>query len=115
AVVPRLLRVAWGDRETYDTAAERVYVEAYAAPAKAEAASRYYRDFLVKEVLRPPRGKLRVPTTLLQGRKDPIGTAIATGLERHGRETVLLDGCGHFVPEERPQEVADAVRALAVL
>jgi len=50
---------------------------------------------------------------LLQGTKDPIGTALSTGLERHGDDarTILLEGCGHFVPEERPAEVAAAVRA----
>jgi pimeloyl-ACP methyl ester carboxylesterase len=115
ALVPRILRAGWGDRSTYDQEAERVYAAAYRKPGKAEAASRYYRDFLVKELLRGPVGELKVPTRLLQGRKDPIGTAVASGLERHGGKTILLDGCGHFVPEERPQDVADAVRELAGL
>ena len=64
--------------------------------------------------MRGPTGRLAIPTRLLQGRKDPIGTALATGLERHGDDarTILLEGCGHFVPEERPDEVANAVRDL---
>ncbi len=55
-----------------------------------------------------------VPARLLQGTRDALGTALALGLERHGDEarTELLDGCGHIVPEERPAEVAAAVRAL---
>jgi pimeloyl-ACP methyl ester carboxylesterase len=111
-LVPRLLRAAWGDRETYENAAERVYQDAYRAPGKAGAASRYYREFLVFEALRWPGGRLEVPTRLLQGVRDPIGTAVARGLEEHGDDatTVLLEGCGHFVPEERPLAVADAVR-----
>jgi len=54
------------------------------------------------------------PTRLLQGTRDPLGTALALGLERHGDDarTELLDGCGHMVPEERPAEVAAAVRSL---
>jgi len=55
-----------------------------------------------------------VPARLLHGTRDPLGTALALGLERHGDDarTELLDGCGHMVPEERPAEVAAAVRSL---
>jgi pimeloyl-ACP methyl ester carboxylesterase len=113
-IVPRILRGAWGERSTYDRAAERVYAERYRDPARAEAASRLYRHFLGREVgrMRPPR--LRVPTRLLHGTRDPLGTALALGLERHGddAQTELLNGCGHFVPEERPAEVSTAVRVL---
>ena len=109
-IVTRILRAAWGDRETYDRAAEPIYADAY----RDSDASLYYRQFLAHDVMRGPHGRLAIPTRLLQGRKDPIGTALATGLERHGDDarTILLDGCGHFVPEERPDEVADTVRDL---
>jgi pimeloyl-ACP methyl ester carboxylesterase len=111
-VVARFIRGGWGDRETYDREAERIYVESYRD--KGEAGSQYYRQFLLHEVMRGPSGRLQVPTRLLQGRKDPLGTAMATGLERHGddAQTILLEGCGHFVPEERPGEVARAVASL---
>lgn len=110
--VTRFLRAAWGDRETYDRAAERIYAEPYKTTAGA--ASQYYRQFLVREVLRGPSGRLTIPTRLLQGRRDPIGTRLAEGLDRRGDDafTMLLEGCGHFVPEERPGDVAAAVRSL---
>jgi pimeloyl-ACP methyl ester carboxylesterase len=113
-VVPRLLRAAWGERATYDPAAEEIYAERYRDPARAEAASRLYRDFLLREAGRTRLPRLRIPARLLQGTRDPLGTALARGLDRHGDDarTELLDGCGHFVPEERPDAVADAVRAL---
>ena len=111
-VVTRILRGAWGDRETYDRAAESIYAEPYKTTA--EAASQYYRQFLTRELLRGPSGRLSIPTRLLQGRRDPIGTRLAEGLDRHGDDalTMLLEGCGHFVPEERPADVAAAVRSL---
>ena len=58
--------------------------------------------------------RLQVPARLLQGTRDPLGTALALGLERHGDDarTELLDGCGHMVPEQRPAEVVAAVRSL---
>jgi pimeloyl-ACP methyl ester carboxylesterase len=83
-------------------------------PQRAEAASRLYRDFLLHEAGRVRLPRLRVPTRLLHGTRDPLGTALALGLERHGDDarTELLDGCGHMVPEERPADVASAVRSL---
>jgi pimeloyl-ACP methyl ester carboxylesterase len=113
-IVVRILRSAWGDKETYDRAAEPIYAEPYRSTA--DAASNYYRQFLLHELMRGPSGRLQVPTRLLQGRKDPIGTKLATGLERHGDDarTILLDGCGHFVPEERPADVARAVLEIGV-
>jgi pimeloyl-ACP methyl ester carboxylesterase len=83
-------------------------------PQRAEAASRLYRDFLLHEAGRVRVPRLRVPTRLLHGTRDPLGTALALGLERHcdDARTELLDGCGHMVPEERPADVASAVRSL---
>jgi pimeloyl-ACP methyl ester carboxylesterase len=113
-VVPTLLRGAWGDRSTYDRGAEDVFAERYADAARAEAASRYYRDFLVRERGMGPRGRLAVPVRLLMGTRDHLGTHVAEGLDRHGDDarTVLLEGCGHFVPEEHPAAVAAAIRSL---
>jgi pimeloyl-ACP methyl ester carboxylesterase len=115
-VVSRLLRAAWGDRATYDRAAEEIYAARYREAQRADAASRLYRDFLTRELSRgfAAGRRLQIPVRLLQGTRDPLGTALAQGLERHGDDarTILLEGCGHFVPEERPQAVADAVRAL---
>ena len=117
AMAPRIIRGAWGDRSTYDRAAEEVFAARYRPSQRAEAGSRLYRDFLAHELLsRRFAGRgLRVPTRMLHGRRDFIGIEPALGLERHGDDarTELLDGCGHFVPEERPAEVAAAVLALA--
>jgi pimeloyl-ACP methyl ester carboxylesterase len=121
-LIPRVaglvIRTAWGDMATYDAEATEVFAAAYRDPARAEAASRYYRDFLTREAATAAntvKGKrLEIPVRLLYGARDPLGTALAEGLERHGDDarTQLLDGCGHFVPEERPADVAAAVRAV---
>jgi pimeloyl-ACP methyl ester carboxylesterase len=116
-VVPRILRAAWGDQATFDPAAAEVFAASYREPDRAEAGSRYYRSFLTQEAptVTSVRGRrLAVPTRLLSGTRDPLGTALAQDLERHGDDarTEFLAGCGHFVPEERPAEVAAAVRAV---
>jgi pimeloyl-ACP methyl ester carboxylesterase len=107
-LVPTFLRLGWGERSTYDDGAEEIYAATYREPTRAEAASRYYRDFLTREALRASPGRSTVPTKLLYGTREPLGRAGAEGFS----DVEFLEGCGHFVPEERPLEVAAAVRAL---
>ena len=80
-LVPTFLRVGWGDRSTYDDAAEEIYAATYREPARAEAASRYYRDFLTREALRDAPGRPTVPTKLLYGTREPLGRAGAEGFD----------------------------------
>jgi pimeloyl-ACP methyl ester carboxylesterase len=111
-VIPRALNAMLGDGP--DPGGTEQFATAYEDPRRAEAASRLYRDFLVREAYAPVRGRLTVPTRLLYGTRDPLGTDFAQGLEAHGDDarTIMLDGCGHRVPEERPDAVATAVREL---
>lgn len=57
---------------------------------------------------------LGIPSLVLWGDRDPffptaVGERTAKAL---GAELRILEGCGHFVPEERPAETADAIAAL---
>jgi len=57
---------------------------------------------------------LRIPALVLWGDQDPffparVGERTAAAL---GVELQVLRGCGHFVPEERPDEVAAGILAL---
>ncbi len=59
-----------------------------------------------------------VPTAVLWGLRDPffpidIGRRLADAIP--GARLVPLEGCGHFVPEERPDAAATAIRQLASL
>jgi pimeloyl-ACP methyl ester carboxylesterase len=98
-----------------DPGGDAEFVATYRDRRRAEAASRLYRDFLLHEALPGVRGRLTVPARLLYGTRDPLGTAFAEGLERHGDDarTIMLDGAGHRIPEERPETVAEAVRELS--
>jgi pimeloyl-ACP methyl ester carboxylesterase len=87
-------------------------------PARAEAASRLYRTFLLRELPAIARGsytrqRLTVPTRLVIGRSDPVVTATSVrGFEAHADDmsVELIDG-GHFLPEERPGPVAARILA----
>ncbi|MBK8998593.1 MAG: alpha/beta hydrolase [Myxococcales bacterium] len=57
---------------------------------------------------------LGLPSLVLWGDRDPffpraVGERTAKAL---GAELRILPGCGHFVPEERPTETADAIAEL---
>jgi pimeloyl-ACP methyl ester carboxylesterase len=115
----RVLKSGWGPRETFDDAAADLFAAAMAAPTAARAGHRLYRSFLVSE-LGPSlaggfRGKrLGVPTRVLIGDRDPLGSDLVAGVELHGDDARadVVERCGHFMPEERPQVVADAAREL---
>lgn len=111
-----LWRVATCDREAFPlsrylgalrssqgvTSTQRVFLESlrYMRP-------RYHQ---VEEAL----PLVDVPRTVVWGDRDPFfpveaGERTADAL---AARFVLLEGCGHFVPEERPEELADEVRRL---
>lgn len=57
---------------------------------------------------------LGLPSLVLWGDKDPFfPTAVGERTAKIlGAELRILPGCGHFVPEERPAETADAIAEL---
>jgi pimeloyl-ACP methyl ester carboxylesterase len=115
----RVLRAGWGDRDTFDDEAAALYAAAQREADPARAAARMYRSFLTRETAPLAAGAFRgrrlgVPSRLLVGRRDPLGPALAEGFERHGDDAAaeVIEGCGHFVPEERPALVAERAREL---
>jgi pimeloyl-ACP methyl ester carboxylesterase len=90
-----------------------VYAAAFREPDRARAASRTYRTFLLHELptlaSRYHGQRLRVPTRLVVGESDPVvSRELIAGGERHGDHFVIerVRG-GHFLPEAKPQVVAD--------
>jgi pimeloyl-ACP methyl ester carboxylesterase len=112
-----VLRTA-GPRELFSDEEREVYLSVLGGGTAAAATERLYRSLLLDAPTEPGRvggRRLRVPARLLHGTRDPLGTEMAKGLEDHGDDArvELLEGCGHFLPEERPQIVAEHIRALA--
>jgi len=89
-----------------------------AEPARARASVRLYRTFLAREVARGPRGRLRVPTRIMVGSRDPaIPVSLLDGAQDDADDVSveIVAECGHFVPEEHPELVAERARALFAL
>ena len=106
-----------------DEAIDEHEAETYAAPlrepARAEASQLLYRAYLRSLATlaeRPYEGlRLTTPTRLVLGRGDEaIPEVTVRGFEPHADDMALeiVDGCGHFVPEERPDVVVRHAREL---
>jgi pimeloyl-ACP methyl ester carboxylesterase len=73
-----------------------------------------YRTFLTREVMLLARGRyadarLVVPTTQLVGARDPVTSSSSPG-SVNGQPQLnveVLEGVGHWVPEQRPDSICD--------
>ena len=114
AVVARFARLAL--RRSMDAATAEVYAGVLDDPARAEASSRVYRHFLLRDLpgmAAGARERVEIPVKLLSGRGDPaVHPSLLAGLERHApaAELEIVEG-GHFLVDERPDLVADRARA----
>ena len=77
-------------------------------PAAAHASSKLYRDFLVHELRPGAHARPTMPSKLLIGSREPF-RAYAAGFPG---EVDVIDGAGHFIVEEKPQAVAERIRAM---
>ena len=77
-----------------------------------------YRSFLTHELMPMARGRwnrrLSVPTRLMVGDHDPVATRDTLGgYEKYAEDmdVEVLDGVGHYVPEEAPDDVLRLARS----
>ena len=84
-------------------------MDAYVAAVQpsARATSRLYRSFLRELNHVHPRPAM--PARLMIGYREPLGRYIAEGFPG---EVEIVDGAGHFLPEEKPALVAQRIREL---
>ena len=100
------------------------YAERLSHPDRAHASSLLYRTFLRTEMGALLRGRyrdvrLKTPTVLLAGARDPVVTAARVrGFEPYAdsMRVEVIPRAGHFLPEEVPETVlAHAGEALALV
>lgn len=93
------------------------YTKRLAEPGRARASVLLYRSFLLREFVPVVRGRYRrehlvTPTLLIFGTADnAISPAMLRGYEPCADylHVKFVDGCGHFIAEDRPTLVADEI------
>jgi pimeloyl-ACP methyl ester carboxylesterase len=116
--VKKVLVGASTDKAVWDEETLASFADNLAEPARALAAVQMYRVFNLREAPAIMRGRyaqtpLQVPTHMLFGTDDKaLPPKLLDGYEQHAEqmEVELVDGCGHFIADERPQLVAERAR-----
>ena len=117
--IPWFLRLG-GRGALFSDADAAVYADQFRDRARTAASSLLYRSYLrlAHAILlrRAFEGqRLQTPTRLLFGADDfyiPVG--LLDGIEARGADLTLevVEGCSHWMPQERPELIADRARAL---
>jgi pimeloyl-ACP methyl ester carboxylesterase len=114
-VVERVIVGGAVQRQAWTPDDLRAFSAVLAEPARAQASVGLYRTFLAREVARTPHGRLRVPTRIMLGARDPaIPVVLLDGADDDADDVrvEIVPDCGHFVPEEHPALVARRAREL---
>jgi pimeloyl-ACP methyl ester carboxylesterase len=117
-VVRTIFQLGFDRRHPLSDEDIRLYAEQYRRPGHAAAASAVYRTFLTRELQALLRGRYAgrrvdgIPVTMAAGGADALtGPHCFAGAEKHVSDltTHVIEGAGHFVPEEKPREVAEII------
>jgi pimeloyl-ACP methyl ester carboxylesterase len=117
-LVPKVLVGGSVRKEVWDGATIHAFSDRFTEPERARAAVQTYRVFTLREAPAMTRGRyknahLGVPTRLLFGTGDLVlRPEVLAGYEKHAdaMELELVDDCGHFIADEKPDLVAEQAR-----
>jgi pimeloyl-ACP methyl ester carboxylesterase len=121
--IDTILRAASANEDAFEPDALAEYHEAYRTLERKRSAFAYYRTVTRRIIAsrlqgrharaHGPRGKIEMPTLIIWGEKDPALPLWLTDAIVHDiphAEVVTIPDAGHFVPEERPERVAELLK-----
>jgi len=106
-----MLRNGRRDGRRWTREEEDAYAGVLREPSAAHASSKLYRDFLTRDLPASralARRRFEMPARLLIGGREPL-REFAAGFRG---EVDVIEGAGHFLPEEAPRAVAERIRAM---
>lgn len=108
-----MLRNGRRDGRRWSPAEEETYLDVLRQPSVAHASSKVYRDFLTRDLPASAAGafgarRFAMPARLVIGSREPF-RSLTPGWPG---ELDVVEGAGHFLPEEAPQAVAERIRAM---
>ena len=115
--VPWFIRLG-GRATVFDDSEADIYARRLSDPARAWASAMLYRSYLrtARDIFirrRYRHERLTVPTLLVFGAEDfYVPRAYISGWQSHapGMRVEFVPGCGHFLPEERPELASSYLR-----
>ena len=111
--LPRYALRSWRRVGRFTPDEESVYLDRMDRPGVAVTTRSFDRNVLTREIphfVRCYRSvRIRVPVLHLEGAEDPLTIGTARNHHRYADDmrSELVPGCGHFLAEERPDEVLD--------
>jgi pimeloyl-ACP methyl ester carboxylesterase len=116
--IRRVIRRGAAKKDAFTGEDYKIYARDLKSPTRARATALLYRTFLLRELVpvafggRYRKSRLTTPTLILRGEKDRVVPAqFYSGVERHADDirVEVVPEAGHYLPEERPDYVADRV------
>jgi pimeloyl-ACP methyl ester carboxylesterase len=112
--VRTMIRRGSGRLRSWTDAELDVYADVLREPSRARASSACYRTFLTREMPALAREyrpvDLEVPTLLIMGAASPI-QQVLNPQPNSNMPIEVIDGAGHFLPEEAPKQVLELALA----
>lgn len=99
------------DRTAIDDEARTIYADAYTAPNAVQAGNAWYQTITQDIADQRAYGQITVPMLGIASLASPH-LPVALGKRGTDVRTVTVSNSGHFVPEEQPAAVVDAITAL---
>jgi pimeloyl-ACP methyl ester carboxylesterase len=102
---------SWRHAGSFTIEETETYLHPLTQASTGNATRRFYSNLLAHEIPRYARHshtmRLRTPTLHINGANDPLTSGVPDSYRHHADDMHLqtLPGCGHFIPEEQPEQL----------
>jgi pimeloyl-ACP methyl ester carboxylesterase len=108
---------SWRHAGSFTIEETDTYLNPLRQPSAGNATRRFYSNLFAHEIPRYARHSrtmhLRTPTLHINGAEDPLTRGVPHSYRHYADDMRLqtLPGCGHFIPEEQPEQLLTCISA----